>query len=238
MQKRQEPWHDGPPTMPLFTKIFTIILLLLSACSVGAAQEKKKIVYGVLVDNTGSLRSQFDDVKEIGKAVARQTFGHGPVSLFVFESGGRGPGGNARPKVRVDGSQDEDQLIQAIDTLYVQAGQTTLLDAIELMAERLHQDAGAADKVLVLITDGEERSSDIRQKTLMQKLKDLKIKVFAVGLIQELGSERGFIRQSPRSKATDLLRSLAKETGGRAVFPKTPRPDLPKLLVDLAIPVQ
>jgi len=224
--------------MSLFTKILTIVLLLLSACGVGAAQEKKKILYGVLLDNTGSMRSQFDDVKEIGKSVARQTCGHGPVSLFAFESGGTGPGGNARPTVRVDASQDEHQLIQAIDRLYVQAGQTTLLDAIELMAERLHRDAGEADKVLVLITDGEERSSRVRQKTLILKLKDLKIKVFAVGLIQELESDRRLIRQSPRSAATDLLKSLAKETGARVVFPKTPRPNLPKLLAELAIPVQ
>lgn len=224
--------------MPLFTKIFTIILLLLSACAVGSAQEKKKVVYGVLLDNTGSLRSQFDDVKEIGKSVARQTFGSGPVSLFVFESGGTGPGGNARPTVAVDSSQDENQLIQAIDRLYVQGGQTTLLNAIGLMAERLHRDAGDADKVMVLITDGEERNSEVSQKTLIQKLKDWKIKVFAVGLIQELESERGLIRQSPRSRATDLLRLFAKETGGAVVFPKTPRPNLPKLLTELAIPVQ
>ena len=224
--------------MPLFTKILTIVLLLLSACTVGAAQEKKKILYGVLLDNTGSMRSQFDVVKEIGKSVARQTHERGPVSLFVFESGGTGPGVKAIPAVRVEGSQDEHQLIQAIDRLYVQAGQTTLLDAIELMAEKLHQYSEEADKVVVLITDGEERRSDVRQKTLIQKLKDLKIKVFAVGLIQELESERGFIRQSPRSKATDLLKSLARETGGRAVFATTTRPNLPKLWTELAIPIQ
>ena len=224
--------------MPLFTRIFTIILFVLSACGVGAAQEKKKIVYGVLLDNTGSLRSQFNDVKEIGKSVARQTSVRGPVSLFVFESGGTGPGGKARPAVRVEGSQDENQLIQTIDRLYVQGGQTTLLDAIELIVERLHRGAGEADKVMVLITDGEERNSEASQKTIVRKLKDLKIKVFAVGLIQELESERGFIRQSPRSRAIDLLKLLAKETGGVAVFPKTPRPNLPKLLTELAIPVQ
>lgn len=224
--------------MSLFTKILTILLLLLSACGVGAAQQKKKILYGVLLDNTGSMRSQFDDVKEIGKSVVRQTCGHGLVSLFVFESGGTGPGRNARPTVRIDGSQDENQLIQSIDRLSVQAGQTTLLDAIELMADRLHQDSAEADKVVVLITDGEERNSEVRQKTLIQKLKNLKIKVFAVGLIQELESDRSFIRQSPRSRAIDLLKLLAKETGGAAVFPKTPRPNLPKLLTELAIPVQ
>lgn len=223
--------------MRLFSKILAIALLSLSACSLSAAQEKKKVLYGVLLDNTGSLRSQFDDVKEIGKAVVRQTSRHGPVSLFVFASGGTGPGRNARPTVMVDGSEDEPELIQAIDKLYVQPGQTTLLDAIELMAQELHQDPEDADKVLVLITDGEERSSDIRQKTLIQKLKDRKIKVFAVGLTQELESERGFIRQSARSRAIDLLRALAKETGGGAVFPKTPRPNLPKLLTELAIPV-
>jgi Mg-chelatase subunit ChlD len=140
------------------------------------------------------------------------------LSHYLFLSpGGTGPGRKARPTVRVERSQDEKQLIQVIDSLYVQGGQTTLLDAIGFMAEKLHQDSGETDIVLVLITDGEERNSEVSQKTLIQKLKDLKIKVFAVGLIQELESERGFIRQSPRSRATDLLRSLAKETGGGAV---------------------
>jgi Ca-activated chloride channel homolog len=218
-------------------RLLTIVLLGLLACTVVAAQDKK-IVYGVLLDNTGSLRSQFDAVKEIGKSITRQASGRGPVSLFVFESGGIGPGVKAIPVVRVEASQDEPQLIQAIDKLYVQPGQTTLLDAIELMTERLHQSSREADKVLVLVTDGEERSSDVRQKTLIQKLKDLKIRVFAVGLIQDLDSERGLIRQSPRARATDLLKLLAKETGGRAVFPKTKRPNLPELLTELAIPGQ
>ena len=224
--------------MSLITKLLTTILLLLSACTLGAAQGQKKIVYGVLLDNTGSMRSQFDAVKEIGKAIARQTSGHGPVSLLVFESGGTGPGKIARPTVRINASLDENQVIQAIDELYVVPGQTTLLDAIELMAEKLHQGSGDADRVLVLVTDGEERKSDVRQKSLIQKLKDSKVKVFAVGLTQELESQGGLIRQSPRSRATDLLKLLAKETGGRAVFPRTKRPNLPELLTELALPIQ
>ena len=227
--------------MRLFSRtlqFLTIVLLSLSACTAGVAQDKKKIAYGVLLDNTGSMRSQFDTVKEVGKSIARQTHEHGPVSLFIFESGGVGPGVKAIPGVRVESSQDENQLIQAIDRLYVQPGQTTLLDAIEFMTERLNQSSGGADKVLVLVTDGDERSSEVRQKTLIQKLKDLKIRVFAVGLIQDLDSERGFIRPSQRSKATDLLKLLAKETGGRAVFPKAKRPNLPELLTELAIPIK
>lgn len=224
--------------MLLFSKILrplTIVLLLLSACTGGGAQEKKKIAYGILLDNTGSLRSQFDTVKEIGKSVARHVCERGPVSLFAFQSGGTGP---AIPTARVVGSQDEPQLIQAIDRLSVQPGQTTLLDAIELMTERLHQSSGDADKVVVLITDGEERSSEVRQKTLIQKLKDLNVKVFAVGLVKDLESDGGLIRKSPRSRATELLKLLARETGGRAVFPKSTRPNLPELMTELGIPIQ
>lgn len=220
-----------------FSKILTISLLLLSAGSVVAAQEKE-IVYGVLLDNTGSMRSQFDAAKEIGKAVARQASGHGPVSLFFFESQGVGPGMKALPAVRLEHSRDEGLLVQTIDDSYVEGGQTTLLDAIELMAEKLHQGAADADKVLVLITDGEERKSVVGQKTLIQKLKDFRIKVFAVGMTQDLDSQGGIIRQSSRSRATDLLKLLAKETGGRAVFPKTKRLNLPGLLAELALPTQ
>jgi hypothetical protein len=205
-------------------------LVLLSLSALCSAQEKKKIVYGILLDDTGSMRSQLFTVLEIGKGVVHQVHDHGPVSLFDFASQGLGRASRAVPTPRIEATQDEQLLNRTINNLYVQGGQTTLLDAIEFIGDSLDQESPDANKVIILITDGEERSSKINQKQLIQKLDGHKTSVFAIGLVQQLDKSR--------SKAVDLLKLITKETGGRVVFPKSDRQDLQSLLAELAIPIK
>jgi len=219
--------------MNIFAKTLRLlptVLLLLSLSAVCAAQEKKKIAYGILLDDTGSMRSQLEMVEEIGKGVVHQVHDHGPVSLFDFASQGVGRGSRAVPTPRIEATQDEQLLNRTINNLYVQGGQTTLLDAIEFIGDSLDQQSPDTNKVIILITDGEERSSKINQKKLIQKLKEHKTSVFAIGLVQQLDKSR--------SKVVDLLKLITKETGGRVVFPKSDRQDLQSLLAELAIPIQ
>ena len=219
--------------MNIFAKtlrLLSTVLLLLALCAVCGAQEKRKIVYGILLDDTGSMRSQFEMVEEIGKGVVHQVHDHGPVSLFDFASQGVGRASRAVPTPRIEATQDEQLLNRTINNLYVQGGQTTLLDAIEFIGDSLDQQSPDTNKVIILITDGEERSSKINQKQLIQKLKEHKTSVFAIGLVQQLDKSR--------SKAVDLLKLITKETGGRVVFPKSDRQDLQSLLAELAIPIQ
>ena len=219
--------------MNIFAKTLRLlptVLLLLSLSAVCGAQEKRKIVYGILLDDTGSMRSQLEMVEEIGKGVVHQVHDHGPVSLFDFASQGVGRGSRAVPTPRIEATQDEQLLNRTINNLYVQGGQTTLLDSIEFIGDSLDQESPDTNKVIILITDGEERSSKINQKQLIQKLKEHKTSVFAIGLVQQLDKSR--------SKAVDFLKLITKETGGRVVFPKSDRQDLQSLLAELAIPIQ
>lgn len=233
--------HTRTETLNIFYKTLRVLitpLLLISICAACGAQEKKKIAYGILLDNTGSMRSQFETVKAIAKAVARQIHNHGAVSLIDFASGGQFREARAIPTPRIERTQDQQLLEQTIDNLYVEGGQTTLLDAIQFLAERLgQQSSDTPDRVIILITDGEERSSAVKQKQLIEKLKEQKIRVYAIGLVQQLDSESGFTHPSRRSKAIELLKDLTNGTGGRAVFPKSDRDDLQRLLTELAIPV-
>src|SRR5438105_4492440 len=224
--------------MPFVSAIFrlsVITLMFSSMCVVCAAQEKK-IAYGILLDNTGSMRPQFKIVNELGKAVVHQVHDHGPVSLFDFHSIGKGPGMKAVAMLRIEASQDEQLLDRAIDNFYVEGGQTTLLDAIELIQQTLNQSAPDTNKIIILITDGEDRISTTDQKKLIKQLKEHKIEVFAVGLVQQLDDESGLIRLSPRAKAIELLKSITKETDGRVVFPKSDRLQVDKTLTELALP--
>ena len=195
------------------TRVCAIAFLTLATSALTIAQDKPKTSYGLLLDSTGSMRSQFGTVLEIGKAVVHQTVAHGPISIFNFESQGIGRESKAVPVLRIEQSQDEARLNRTIDGLYLEGGQTTLLDAIQFISDRLQEWAPDSEKVIVVVSDGEDRVSKVKSKDLIQQLKERQIKVFAVGLVRELESEK-------RPKATKLLTTLTGETGGRAVLPK------------------
>src|SRR5216684_7486353 len=141
------------------SRALTTFLALLSLSALCSAQEKKQIAYGILLDDTGSMRSQLTMVEEIGKGVVHQVHDHGPVSLFDFATQGVGRASRAVPTPRIEATQDEQILNRTINNLYVQGGQTTRLDAIEVIGDSLDQQSSDTNKVIILITDGEDRSS-------------------------------------------------------------------------------
>lgn len=222
--------------LSLSTLRLTIVtLMVLLTCTVGAAQEKK-IAYGILLDNTGSMRSQFNVVNQVGRAMVHRVHTQGPVSLFGFHSSGAGSGQRAAPAVRIEASQDEQLLNRGIDNSYVVPGQTTLLDAVAFIAQTLDRSAPDKNKIIILVTDGEDRNSGTDLKKLINEMKAHNIAVFAVGLVQQLDDEHGLIRLSPRTKAINVLKSLTKETGGRVAFPRSTPVEMEKVLAELALP--
>lgn len=216
-------------------KLLTLILLWLAASTQCVAQEQKKIEYSLLVDSTGSMRSQFDTVIALAREIVKQSHERGPVSIYRFHSEriylGLGRPPRAIPKRIIERTQERVQLNRALDDIYIEGGQTTLLDAVDLMVNHLNEPPAAAKKVITLITDGEDRVSTTKRKDLLEKLAASKTHIYAIGLVRELEGGK-------RSKATSLLESLAKQSGGQVVFLKTDHPDLQKLLSELAIPIQ
>lgn len=204
--------------------LISLFLLAVFYIVPASAQSEKKIAYGILLDNTGSLRSQFPDVKNVGKTIVREVILKGSIVLFNFSSG-NDKDKVAEIKLNEGWSQDEKSLLKNVDELEVVGGQTTLNDAILLTARVVNSKTERErDKfssgVLILITDGEERASNTKQKELTKYLKESKIKVYAVGLVEELSSERGLTSASPQTKAKDFLKKITKETGGKVIFPK------------------
>jgi len=211
------------------SRVAAITLLALAISTSVAAQPKPKSSFGLLLDSTGSMRSQFDTVLAIGKAIVHETASRGPTSIFNFESEGIGKP-NAMPVLRLEQSQNEAILNRTIDGLYVEGGQTTFLDAIQFISDHLQEWAPDSDKVIVVVSDGEDRVSKTKSKDLIQQLKERKIRVFTVGLVQDLDTGK-------RSKATKLLTTLSSETGGRAVFPEG-IVNVQKALKELALPTE
>ncbi len=129
-------------------------------------------------------------------------------------------------------------MYKSIGDIYVQGGQTTLLDAIYFMTEKLNAKVNAdksafAGKVIVVITDGEDRVSLVTETSLTKLLRESGVKVYAVGLVNDLESGRRVSGKSPRDKAVDFLNRFTKETGGAVIYPTSGIPDVDALLAQL-----
>ncbi|HLM55472.1 MAG TPA: VWA domain-containing protein [Pyrinomonadaceae bacterium] len=170
--------------------------------------------YGLVVDNSGSMRSQMVHVVAAARVIVEK---NGPadetfVVRFVASD---------QTQLLADFTSDKVVLAAALERMYVERGQTALVDALYLAAEHMEKkaaaDAGGTSRrrSLVLISDGEDRSSFYKPEQLLALLKRARIQVFSIGLVADLERESGFITKSKREKATDLLKRLAAETGGR-----------------------
>lgn len=208
--------------MKFILNLFFILLFLVLPGSI-FGQTEKKAVYGVLIDNTGSMRSQFGNIQTLGKSVARNISQQGEVSLFRFQTEGSDKKQFAIVSSGTEWSRDKDALENYIGKLQVVPGRTVLFDSIRSIARTIDAKAVSeklTEKILILITDGEDRTSEVTEKQLLKELKESNIKVYAFGLIAELDSERSLFGDSIKEKATHFLKRITKEKGGNVIFPK------------------
>lgn len=217
------------------------LLLTLVLFHIAFAQNERKVAYGILIDNTGSLRTQFSEVSMISKEIVELAHQRGPISLCNFKTQGDERTPLAIATSGTEWSQDKNLFERYIDSLFVVPGRTTLMDAINSVAEQVSTKANLdkdtfGDKIIFLITDGEDTASTIKEKQLIKTLKESGIKVYAVGLIKELNNyEETLFHRSKRERAIGFLEKITKETGGRAVFLKSKK-DVSSLLNELFIP--
>jgi hypothetical protein len=225
----------------LVADLSSILLLTLLLCASGSAQNDKKATYDILIDNTGSMRTQFPEVLMLGEEIVDHIPEQSVASICNFKTGPSRKSPFAVITSGVDWSPNKNLLKRYVSRLFIVPGQTTLLDAISSMALELNTRVisdgdPATEKVMFLITDGEERASKIKEKQLIQELKDWDIKVNIFGMVKELDSAGGLTGKSHKDKAVDLLGRIAKETGGRAVFSRSKKDDTLKLLNEMFEP--
>jgi Ca-activated chloride channel homolog len=182
-------------------------------------REDVPISYGLAVDTSASLRSQIQSVIDAGKTIVNSNKPGDETFLVRFIS-------SDKIQTEQDFTDKKDLLMDALDNLYVEGGQTAVIDAVYLSAEHVaeYQKGDESDRrrrALIVITDGEDRSSFYKQEQLFSRLREEDVQIYVIGFVNELDKEAGFIRKSPREKAVALINKLASETGGRAFFPES-----------------
>lgn len=190
------------------------------------SKEEVPISYGLAIDTSGSMRSQLNQVIEAGKTIINSNKPGDETFLVRFVS-------SDKIEQVLDFTSKKDDLLDSLDTFYIEGGQTAVIDAVYVSAEHVaeYKKGGPNDRrrrALIVVTDGEDRVSSYTQEQLFDRLREEDVQIFVIGFVNELDKEGGIIRKSPRDKAVALINRIAKETGGRAFFPDS-LSDLPHI---------
>jgi Ca-activated chloride channel family protein len=183
------------------------------------SKEEVPISYGLAIDTSGSLRTQLAQVIEAGKVIINSNKPGDETFLVRFIS-------SDNIEQVQDFTSNKEDLVDSLDSFYVQGGETAIIDAVYVSAEHVaeYKKGGNDDRrrrALIVVTDGEDRGSTYNQEDLFQRLREEDVQIFVIGFVNELDKEGSLIRKSPRDKAVNLINRLAKETGGRAFFPES-----------------
>lgn len=187
--------------------------------------------YSLVIDNSGSLRQQLEKVIEAGKIIVGTNRQDDETSVIRFVS-------SDKIEIVQDFTPNRADIDDALDNLYTEGGQTAIIDAVYLAAEKVteYEKMRSDDRkrrALVLVSDGEDRDSFYKEQQLFELLRESDVQIYVVGFVSELSKEGGFISKSPQSKAKAFLERLAAETGGKSYFP-TGTSELASVAQDIA----
>src|SRR5216684_2690558 len=182
-------------------------------------EEEVPVIYGLAVDTSGSLRPAFEQVINAARAIINSNKKGDETFLERFIS-------SDKIETIQDFTSSKDALMDGLDTLYIEGGQTAVIDGVYLAAEHVAEYKKGGDddrrrRALIVVTDGEDRASYYPETELFKRLREEDVQIYLIGFVNELDAEKGFIRKSPRDKAVNLINKLAAETGGRAFFPQS-----------------
>lgn len=168
--------------------------------------------YGLVIDNSGSLHDLIEKVVSASIRIVNSNLEADEAFLIRFIS-------SDKIEIVQKPTSDKKLLVDGLNDLYIEGGATAVIDAVYLSAQMLAEVKSDVTKprrkVLVLVTDGDERNSYYREKDLLKLLYANESQIYIVGLTQDLDSKK-------REKALRLLRLLAGETGGRLFLPASP----------------
>lgn len=178
-------------------------------------RDERPTYYALVLDNSGSFRDVLQRAVEAAKLIVEsnrledETF----VERFI----------NSKKIETVQEFTSERKLLTGgLDTLYVEGGQSAVIDALYLAIDhtaKYRSDDKSHRRAVIVFTDCEERASYYSSKQLIKLIRDRKVQVFVVGITYLLDRNSGLLA-SPQEKAEIMARKIAEESGGRVFFPE------------------
>lgn len=183
----------------------------------GIERDRRPVDCVIAIDSSNSLRRLMPTTLEAAKVIIVNRRPDDEILVMRFIS-------SDKIEKMVGFTGDDRALLTALTQVRIEGGQSAVIDALYIAASDAFIDAKKTGKdrrkVVVIITDGEDRNSQFKQEALIKMLRQSDVQVFALGLISDLDNESGLMRRSPREKAEKLLQTVTSETGGRVFFPR------------------
>ena len=169
---------------------------------------------GLVIDSSGSLRPQFDKILGTANLIVENMREQDNAFAVSFVS-------HDNIRIAQSRTSDKELLKRGINNMFVQGGQSAVVDAVMVSAEELVKKKSENERsALILISDCEDRNSFYKVEEVLKKLKDNNVEVYVIGFTQELDGYIPSSGRSVRSKSIAFGKLLANETGGAAYFPK------------------
>jgi Ca-activated chloride channel family protein len=164
--------------------------------------EDTPVTVGLVVDHSGSMHHKIPDVIAAARTFARSSNREDQMFVVNF---------NEKVTLGLPGAMEftdsPEELERAISKTPA-TGQTALYDALAVALERL-QAASRDKKVLIVISDGGDNASTHTLAEVLKMAGQSSALVYTIGIFEEQDPD-----QNP-----DVLRHLARATGGEAYFP-------------------
>jgi Ca-activated chloride channel homolog len=202
--------QNNTPIMSLKKEDFSVFEDKVKQTIESVKPEEVPVSFGLVIDTSGSMRSKLQTVSDAAVSLVKQMRMDDEAFVASFK---------AEPELVQDFTADRRELEDAISELYTSGG-TALLDAIIATADYAQEKGKQRRKALVVVSDGLEKNSSVKEKDVMEAIKENEVQVYLVGFIDEDMEEKSLFGKSPAKKAKDLLSRIADDSGGQAYFPK------------------
>jgi len=166
-------------------------------------REDVPVSMGIVIDNSGSMRDKLPKVNAASLALVKASNPDDEEFIVNF---------NDDAYLDQDFTNDIKKLEEALDKIDARGG-TAMRDAISLSIDNLRQKGKRDKKVLFIVTDGNDNTSNITLEQTVRKAQQSDILIYSIGLLSE--EEPREARQAKRA-----LKELADASGGMAYYPK------------------
>lgn len=165
------------------------------------------VTIGVVIDDSRSMRPKLDEVRTAAVAFARSSNPHDELFTVDFNDVVRdSPAGGSG---FISGAGQLEAQLRSL----VPQGRTALYDA--LMTALAHVERGTRPrKVLIVISDGGDNASGSTLAAVLARARRSNVTIYTIGLFD----------QDDLDRDPNVLKTLARETGGERFLPQSANP--------------
>ena len=167
-------------------------------------REDVPVSMGIIVDNSGSMNSKRTRVAAAALELVKQSNPEDEVFIVNF---------NDDTHFDQPLTNDLKKLQSALARMEARGG-TAMRDALSNSIDYVKKNGKKDKKVLVVVTDGNDNSSDISLENLLRQAHSSDVLIYAIGLLNE--EEARDARSAKRA-----LKSLTDASGGEDYYPKS-----------------